>query len=70
MLDDPSFRFDKSFPYGFWMQYHVFTSNFSIGGTVSVHIVYLEKQEKDSSAVAEWDTPIESISLGTDFSAG
>ena len=52
------------------MQDHVFTSGFSISRSMSVYIVDLEKQEKDSSAVAEWDTPIESISLGTNFSAG
>ena len=70
VLDDPSFRFDNSFQYSLWMQKHVFTFGFSISRTISIFIVDSEKQEQDSSAKAEWNTPIESIYMGTSFSAG
>ena len=70
VLDDPSFRFDNSFQYGLWMQDHVFTSGFSISRSMSVSIADSEKLGEGISVVAEWDTPISSIHMGTDFSAG
>ena len=70
VLDDPSFRFDNSFQYGFWMADHVFTSGFSIDMSMSVYISDDEKLGEGISVVAEWDTPISSIHMGTGFSAG
>ena len=70
VLDDPSFRFDNSFQYGLWMQDHVFTSGFSISRSMSVSIADSEKLGEGISVVAEWDTPISSIHMGTGFSAG
>ena len=70
VLDDPSFRFDNSFQYGFWMQDHVFTSSFTIERLISVSIADDEKLGEGISVVAEWDTPISSIHMGTGFSAG
>ena len=69
VLDDPSFRFDNSFQYGFWMADHFPISGFSIDMSMSVSIADSEKLGEGISVVAEWDTPISSIHMGTIFSS-
>ena len=60
VLDDPSFRFDNSFQYERWLQEQF--GKVYIMGWVAVGIVDLEV---DVNVMAEWDTPVESISIGT-----
>ena len=60
VLDDPSFRFDNSFQYERWLQEQF--GKVYIMGWVGVGIVDLEV---DVNVMAEWDTPVESISIGT-----